>query len=184
MIIFEVNEKEYKVPNKPKEVTLAQVGECARLMQKGDFIDRWLNVLAYLGGKEIADKVDDEGLMNFIENFYIGKMSTKITDTIEVDGKTYKCDVKEDGELKLSARDMQLCESLILKEKEWATLIFAVVYKDTSMTSQDHKNIGHIKKKASIFGEQINGEIGSPVIFQISNRIIKNIDQLSKLAKS
>ena len=184
MIIFEAKGKEYSVPNQPEEVTLAQVGECARLMQDGNYIDRWLSILSYLGGKELANIIDDEGLMQFIENFHIGKMSTAIDQSINIDDKEYYCEVKEDGEIKMSAKELQICESLILKEKEWATLIFAVVYKDKSMTSADHNNIGHIKKKARLFSEKVNGKTASPVIFQVSRRIMQNVDRLNKIAKS
>jgi hypothetical protein len=183
MIIYEIDGKKYPIANKPNEITLNQMGVVARLMQGEDFINNWLDIIEYLGGKKLADRIDDDGLIAYIKEFNIGDLDSKITPSIEIEGKTYKCILNDKGELVLTARELGLISNYVRKEKEWASIIFAIVYKDQSMTSEDNKNEGHIKKKASLFQDSIKGDVAAPVIFQVTRRLIANIDQLTALAK-
>lgn len=182
MIIFDHEGTEYKFRNEGEEVTLKELGKINDIMQddKLMFFEKWLKVIEMLGSKELAEVITEDGLVNLIENFNVTALDKPIQETIEVNGRTYSC-VLVDGEIKFSGRQLASIELNIKNNKEWAGHVFAVIYKDDELTTNEHYTQAHIDHKANLFLKNITADIAAPVIFQVNKRLIENFDRMAKL---
>lgn len=179
MINYEYNGKQYPIKNEAEEITLRQLSKITELLDDKEkpTVVKYLDVIEYLGGKELRAVMTADGLTNFIENFNASRISAEITPEVEVNGVTYSLNVK-DGEIQMSATDLSMIETFVKKEKDWAAYIFATLYKDVNMTSNDNKNVGHIKKKAALFMDTVTADIANPVIVKASLLIVDNVDKM------
>ena len=102
----------------------------------------------------------------------------EIKETIIVNGREYTTNVK-DGKLVLSGRDLSTIERFVRSGGSWGAKAFAVVYKDSELTSTEHYTDAHIKHKANLFGEGVTADIAAPVVFQLSQRIIGHVERMA-----
>ena len=180
MIEIECKQKKVNVKSEPKDFTLRDLVEISKLLNtKKETVLCYVDVVEYLGGKELADNISDDDLTFFMEKLQINSTENKIISHFEVNGKTYRINIK-DGKILISARELALMERLITKEDKWAHLVFAMLYKDESMNTNDHLNMGHIKKKAGLFMDNITCDIATPVIVRASKKVIDNVEKMTK----
>ncbi len=184
MIIFTHKDKEYPIKNKGEEITLAELDTITQISNDNtkSYYTRWLNIIEFLGGKQLANVISDKGLGEYISHFEGNNIKNDIVNTLNINGKEYTCEL-ENERIVLLGREIAKIEEYMKKESDWASYLFAIVYKEQGINSADHLNDGHIKKKLSLFKKNVTANIAAPVIFQVSQQIIENVEKMSKAIK-
>lgn len=181
MIIFEHKGKEYQLKSEPHEFTMREFIEINEIFdnKKKETVERYIDVIEYLAGKDLADNIKDKDLTVFIEKFHINKKEGEVVESFDLDGKVYKVDF--DGkDFVIPAKDMAVMERIIKHEKNWGGMLFAMLYKQEGMNSHDSRNIGHIKKKMGLFMDHLTADLVSPVVVKASVQIVQNVERMRK----
>jgi len=182
MITYTHNEKEYKLRNDANEVNLKELGQVSAIMNESEdgYLSRWIKVVDLLGSKGLSDVISQDGLTEFINNFEVANVKSDIVKEIEVNGITYSLLVNN-GEVELSAKEMSLIEDRIKLGGNWASFVFALIFKQSGMSRVDNFSSAHIEKKAKIFETEITADIASPIIYQLNKKIVESIAKMTKL---
>lgn len=181
MIIIEHKNKEYQLKSEPHEFTLRDLIEVNEIMdQKNkETVEKYLEVVEHIGGKEIADAMSMKDLSIFMEKLNINPKSGKIPTSFKINDIEYS--IKTDGEdIDITAKELVVIERFIKREPKWGHLVFALLYKQEGMTSNDNLNFGHIRKKADLFLDNVTADIASPVIIAASKQVIDNVERMTK----
>jgi hypothetical protein len=178
MIVFEHEEKEYRVKNLASEVNLKELSHITQIMEgKGVFFDKWLQVVSYLGSPELSEIISSTALLDYIRNFKVTDFNGAIADSIELDGFKYVY-TKE-----LSGKDLSLIEKYMNEKPDKLKYVFSIVYKREDLSNKEHYSKAHIEHKVKLFEDKVSGEIANPVIIEVSKKIIENIEAVSNASK-
>jgi hypothetical protein len=180
MKTFKIKGNDYQLRNLGSEVTLNELAKISAILEKEgdkDHTERWLEVLAILGSKELVEVIPLKLFGEAIQSVQITEVKNEIQPTFEVNGREYACEL-EDGKLYLSAQDIAKIENLARKGGAWGNKAFAVVYKDTQLTKTEHYTDAHIDHKANLFGDFVTADIASPVIFDLSKQYVEHVQLL------
>lgn len=182
MVKFIQDTNEYTFRNEPNEVTLNELSKITDIMINPDttWTSKWMNIIQLLGSDELVNVIDEDNLINAIEHFNVTKLGAEITETIEVNGRTYSC-VVIDGKLKISGKQLDLIEGYLKKGSNFVPYILAVVYKDNDLGDKEHYERAHIEHKAKLFGKSIMSDVATPITTQLSIKLADIFDRMSKL---
>lgn len=182
MIKFIQDTTEYTFRNEPSEVTLNELSKITDIMIDSNttWTSKWMRVIELLGSQELVNVIDEDNLINAIENFNVTEVGTEITETIEVNGRSYSC-VVIDGRLKISGKQLDLIEGYIKKGSNFIPYIVSVVYKDNDLADKEHYERAHIEHKAKLFGKSIMADVSTPITTQLSVKLADIFDRMSKL---
>ena len=179
MIIFTHDGKEYEFRNNEDEVTLLELAAISDIMNVTDaYFEKWMRVIPILGSKELAEVIDEEGVISIVEKANFTNVTNDIIESVEIKGRTYSTNVV-DGKLKLSGKDLSLIEKAAKKGGAWIVNAFSIAYKDNDLTNTEHYTEAHIKHKAQLFGEHLTAKEGAPVFFQLQRKLSEHIQRIA-----
>jgi hypothetical protein len=172
--------KDYAIRNEGHEVTLNELAKISLILENEaeDFVDKWLRVFEILGSRELVDAIPLNKFVEVQQSVDITQISNEIKPIIEVNGRTYSCQLDEEGNIELSAKDMAKIERMYRKGGTWGVKAFAVVYKDDALTKFEHHVDSHIDHKAKLFGDAVTADVAAPVVFQLAKEVMKYIQSL------
>jgi hypothetical protein len=108
MKTLKIKGNDYQLRNLGSEVTLNELAKISAILEKEgdkDHTERWLEVLAILGSKELVEVIPLKLFGEAIQSVQITEVKNKIQPTFECNGREYACEL-EDGKLYLSAQDI------------------------------------------------------------------------------
>ena len=162
------------IPNALDELTIEQFETITEINnnQELDPIDKHLKIFEYLGIPEREfwdyDVADFIGMVKEFNN--IKQIEYPTIDTLEIDGYTYK------AEMKLTVRDTKMIEKIALrKDKGYVSEMLAVMFKREDLSNAEHYAEAHIKHKAKLF-KQLSADISIPYLLFITNKINKQVE--------
>jgi len=179
MKVFKIGGKEYQLRNKSKEVSLNEFAKISHILSGGDgeTTDKWLEVLTILGSKELTELLTLKQFSDAVQSCNLMDVNKKVKQSIEVNGRVYECTLSK-GEIQLTAKDLSKIEKMATSGKMFGHLAFALVYKDTQLTNEEHYTDAHIEHKAKLFGNQITADIAAPAIIQIGRLIMQHFQTI------
>jgi hypothetical protein len=179
MKVYKIKGVEYSLRNKSKEVTLNEFAKISHILSddEKDVTDRWLEVLTILSSKELVNQLTLNQFTSAIQSCNLMDVKGKVTKRIEVAGRSYECDVVK-GQIQLNARDLSAIEKLAKAGESFGAKVFALVYKDTQLTNEEHYTPAHIQHKSKLFGDIVMADVAAPAIIQVGTIIMEHFNKM------
>lgn len=136
-------------------------------------IDKYLDVLELLGlpESEINELTQEEFKKAVIDFNKPTKVNYKMVNKIELNGRVYKA--FEGKKFMLNVKDGALIEKYARQNPtRYVAEMLAVIFKDESLTNNEHRENAHIKHKANIFRNELTAEIAIPYLMEIAKKIL------------
>lgn len=178
MIDINYNGETYDIKSDVNELTIGEYEKISFFLnEENDFFDRWFSVLSYLGLPEnIINDLDGNELIEIVKSINLSEIESKFISEIVLNGFTYKVELKENGEPKITGKTFKLLEK-VCKNKYYIADIMAILFKRDDLDNKEHDDMSHISYKATLFRD-LNASICVPYILFIADRYIKNIMSL------
>jgi hypothetical protein len=168
----------YSIKSDVNELTIGEYEKITYFLNgSGDFFDKWFSILEYLGlPKHVIDDVDANELIEIINTINLSDVDAVFISEIEIKGFIYKCEMKENGEPRITGKIFKLLEK-VSKKDYYIADIMAILFKREDLSDVEHYDMSHIDYKATLFrGEK--AAISIPYILLIADRYVKNIKSL------
>jgi hypothetical protein len=168
----------YSIKSDVNELTIKEYEKIIFFLNKeDDFFDKWFSILEYLGlPKSVIDDIDANELIEIINSINISEVEPVFKKEIEISNYTYVCDLKENGEPKITGKTFKLLEK-VCKKDYYIADILAILFKRSDLSDKEHYDKSHLDYKATLFRE-LEASICVPYVLFIADRYVKNIMSL------
>jgi hypothetical protein len=168
----------YSIKSDVNELTIGEYEKINYYLNNdGDFFDKWFSILEYLGlPKTIIDDIDANELIEIVKSINISEVEPVFRKEIEISGYLYTCELKENGEPKITGKTFKLLEKACKKDYYIADIL-AILFKRSDLSDKEHFDKSHLDYKATLFRE-LEASICVPYVLFIADRYVKNIMSL------
>jgi len=169
--------KGFKFKTNINEMTIAEWQLISNIVySEDDFIEKYIRIFQVLGASEdIIDELEESDLLAFVDEFSKNtQLSIEKKRGFELDGRTYVA--YEGDEYVLKLKDLSYIEKFCKKEKNFFSLMLAIVFKDTDV--HNHYEEWEINRKAELFNNLNAGEYLNYITF-ITEKLTKKIENLN-----
>jgi hypothetical protein len=168
----------YSIKSDVNELTIKEYEKIIFFLNKeDDFFDKWFSILEYLGlPKSVIDDIDANELIEIINSINISEVEPVFKKEIEISNYTYFCDLKENGEPKITGKTFKLLEK-VCKKDYYIADIMAILFKRVDLSDIEHYDKSHLEYKATLFRE-LEASVCVPYVLFIADRYVKNIMSL------
>lgn len=168
----------YSIKSDVNELTIGEYEKIIYYLNgSDDFFDKWFSILEFLGlPKSVIDDIDANELIEIVKSINISEVEPVFRKEIEIGGYLYTCELKENGEPKITGKTFKLVEK-VCKKDYYISDILAILFKRNDLSDKEHFDKAHIDYKATLFRE-LEASICVPYVLFIADRYVKNIMSL------
>jgi len=159
------------------EMTIAEWQLISNIVySEDDFVEKYIKIFQALGASDdIIDEMEESDLIAFVDEFSKNtQLSTVKKRGFELDGRTYVA--YEGDEYVLKLKDLSYIEKSCKKEKNFFSLMLAIVFKDTDVIN--HYSEWEINRKAELFQHLNAGEYLNYITF-ITEKLAKKLENMN-----
>jgi hypothetical protein len=170
--------KGFELKTELADMTVNEFEHISKILNNSqiDNVEKYCQVLEFLGmSDQIINELTDEEFYEIIRAFTYEPEYSKMTPTIECDGRKYRA-YEDEGELILKVKDLNYIEKAAKNEKNYLSKILAIVFKQEELTATEHYTPAHIAYKAELFGK-LNAQQMAPYILTITNKITEGVEK-------
>lgn len=168
----------YSIKSDVNELTIGEYEKINYFLNKGDdFFDKWFSILEFLGlPTNVIEDIDANELIEIVKSINLSEIESKYIKEIEISGYIYTCELKENGEPKITGKTFKLLEK-VCKKDYYIADIMAILFKRNDLSDKEHFDNTHLEYKAKLFRD-LSASISVPYVLFIADRYVKNITSI------